>query len=61
MTTILELFKIPTARNLALRELEDARRELLRAYTAQEYSSALVTYGEDRVARLTATIQEVAA
>ena len=53
MKQILTLFKTPTPTELAVRELEDAKRELLSAYSAQEYASAIVAYNQDRVARLT--------
>lgn len=41
---------------MATRELEEAKRELLQAYTAQEYASAAVQYNSDRVARLERTV-----
>ena len=47
-----EALQPPSADVLAMRELEDARRELLAAYSAQEYSSAMCVYNQDRVARL---------
>lgn len=48
----------PSANVLALNELEEAKRELLQAMSAQEYATAMVQYNQDRVARLTLTVQE---
>ena len=59
MTTILELFKTPTARNLAVRELEEAQREHLRACSALEYAKAVVDYNASRITRLEAVVQQV--
>jgi hypothetical protein len=49
----------PSANALALCELEDARRELLASMSAQEYATAMVQYNQDRVARLSTTVQEM--
>ena len=57
MTTILDLFKTPTARNLAVRELEEAQREHLRACSALEYAKAVVDYNASRIARLEILVQ----
>lgn len=46
------LFKLPTPQELALRELGEARRELMLAMSAQEYAASLVAYNQKRVARL---------
>ena len=59
MTAILELFKTPTARNLAVRELEEAQREHLRACTALEYAQAVVDYNASRIARLKVVAQRL--
>ena len=59
MTAILDIFKIPTARNLAVRELEEAQREHLRACSALEYAKAVVDYNASRITRLEAVVQQV--
>jgi len=59
MNTILELFKTPTARNLAVRELEEAQREHLQACSALEYAKAVVDYNASRITRLEAVVQQV--
>ena len=50
--TILELFKKPTPIMLALRELEEAKREHLNASTAVEYAAAMRDYNAARITRL---------
>ncbi len=47
-----DLWKNPSADDLAQRELEDAERHLLHAYSSQEATNALVSYNENRVTRL---------
>jgi len=59
MTTILDIFKTPTARSLAVRELEEAQREHLRACSALEYAKAVVDYNASRIARLEVVVQQV--
>jgi hypothetical protein len=48
-----EYFKTPTADELATRELEEAKRELLRALSGQDYANRIVQYHQDRIKRLT--------
>ena len=50
--TVLELFKRPTPTMIALRELEEAKREHLNACTAVEYATAMRDYNAARIARL---------
>ena len=59
MTAILDIFKTPTARNLAVRELEEAQREHLKACSALEYAKAVVDYNASRITRLEAVVQQV--
>jgi len=47
-------FRVPSADVLALRELEEAKRELLRSQSAQDYYKRMVDYHSDRIKRLTA-------
>lgn len=48
-----EFFRTPKADVLALLELEEAKRELLRSQSAQDYANRMVQYHQDRVKRLT--------
>ena len=54
-------FRKPSATLLAQRELEDAKRELLLAQSAAEYSSRLSAYHIDRIKRLTTYLRDDAA
>jgi len=49
-------FRVPSADELAVAELEDAKRQLLHAQTAMDYSRRMVDYHSDRVKRLNAYI-----
>jgi hypothetical protein len=49
---IKKFFQTPSSETLALLELEDAKRQLLVALSAQEYAEAMVKYHSDRVNRL---------
>ena len=51
---ILLYFRTPSADVLAQRELEEAKRELLRAMSGQDYANRIVQYHQDRIKRLTA-------
>jgi hypothetical protein len=46
-------FRKPSAEMLALQELEDAKRMLLEAHSAQEYALSMCEYHQARVERLT--------
>ena len=48
-----EYFRTPTADELAAKELDEAKRELLRALSGQDYANRIVQYHEDRIKRLT--------
>lgn len=54
MLNIRNIFRVPHAHELAVRELNEAKRELLSAQTARDYAIAVVQYNEDRIARLEA-------
>jgi hypothetical protein len=47
-------FSVPSAEELALLELEEAKRAQLAAMTAQDYSRQMVEYHRARIIRLTA-------
>lgn len=46
-------FRVPSADILAIKELEEAKRELLRTQSALDYTKRMVEYHQDRVKRLT--------
>lgn len=48
----------PASRDLALAELEEAKRELLRAQTNLDYAKAVVAYHQARITRLTQATEE---
>lgn len=48
-----ESLRAPTPEEMAIKELEGARRELLNMLTAQDYSKRMVEYHLDRIKRLT--------
>lgn len=51
------LYAQPTAETMALRELEQSRRDLLAAQTQQEYSSKMVEFHKVKIKRLTAFVK----
>lgn len=55
--TVDRMFPVPTADELAVRELQDARRELLKAQTARSYAEAMVMYNMERIKRLDAALK----
>lgn len=56
---IKEFFRTPKADELAVQELEEAKRELLRALSGQDYAKRMVEYHQDRVKRLTAYVEKI--
>jgi hypothetical protein len=48
-----ESLRAPTPEEMAVKELEGAKRELLNMLTAQDYSKRMVEYHLDRIKRLT--------
>lgn len=50
---IKKLYATPSAESIALRELEEARRNLLEAQSTREYSESMCRYHEARIRRLT--------
>lgn len=51
-----DMFRTPAADVLAVAELEEAKRQLLHAQTALDYSKRMVDYHSDRIKRLTAYV-----
>jgi len=48
-----DYFKTPSPEELAAKELDEAKRELLKALSGQDYANRIVQYHEDRIKRLT--------
>jgi len=55
-----DYFRLPSANELAVKELEMAHRKLLVALSAQEYAKRMCDYHSDRIKRLTAYLKEEA-
>jgi len=53
-----DYFRLPSAKELAVKELEMAHRKLLVALSAQEYARRMADYHSDRIKRLTAYLKE---
>jgi hypothetical protein len=58
ITTLQSLYAPPTAEAMALRELEQSRRDLLAAHTQQEYSMKMVEFHKIKIKRLTLFLKE---
>lgn len=52
------VFRTPSALELAAKELADAERQLLAAHSAREYADAMVTYHGERIFRLRKYIKQ---
>ena len=53
-----EYFRLPSAKELAAKELGEAQRKLLEALSAQEYARRMSDYHADRIKRLSAYLKE---
>ena len=53
---MMKYFILPTADAMAIKELEEAKRELLRSQSALDYIKRMVEYHQDRVKRLSAYV-----
>lgn len=58
-TTLQQLFRVPHANELAMRELNEAKRELLKAQSGRDYAQAMCEYHMNRINRLEAMLQRV--
>lgn len=58
INTIKSIYAPPSPETIALRELEESRRELLVAHTQQEYASKMVEFHKNKIKRLTAFLKE---
>lgn len=56
---IKKLFATPSAEVIALRELENSKRELLEAQTTREYADSMCKFREAQIKRLTAYIKGI--
>jgi hypothetical protein len=56
---IKKLFATPSAEAIALRELENSKRELLEAQTTREYADSMCKFREAQIKRLTAYIKGI--
>lgn len=52
------IFRTPSALEIAARELSNAERALLEAQSAKEYADAMCTYHGDRIDRLRRYIRD---
>ena len=55
---IKQLFEAPSAETIALRELEQCKRELLNAHSSREYAQAMCEYYETKIKRLNAYLHD---
>ena len=53
-----DYFRLPSAKEIAAKELESAQRKLLDALSAQEYARRMADYHSDRIKRLTAYLKD---
>ena len=53
-----DYFRLPSAKELAAKELEMAQRKLLEALSAQEYAKRMADYHSDRIKRLTTYLKD---
>jgi hypothetical protein len=55
---IKDYFRLPSPKELAAKELENAQRKLLEALSGQEYAKRMADYHSDRIKRLTAYLKD---
>ena len=55
---LIRMLQPPTTIKLAEEELEQAKRELLRAHSSQEYAHHMANYHSERIERLTEFIKK---
>jgi hypothetical protein len=54
MKSLLELFRVPTAKTLAQQQIEESERQWVKHLTAAEYHMAMMRYHNDVVRQLKA-------
>ena len=52
-------FRHPSPEEIAIRELEEAKRSLLESQSAKEYAASVEAYNQQRIARLSKYIKEL--
>ena len=55
---LLDMFRTPTAAELAKKELEETKRALLEAQSAFEYAGTMVDYHTKRIRRLQSVVTQ---
>jgi hypothetical protein len=55
---IKDYFRLPSPKELALKELNEANRRLLETLSAKEYAQRMAEYHSDRIKRLTAYLRD---
>ena len=55
---IKDYFRLPSAKELALKELNEANRRLLETLSAKEYAQSMAEYHQDRIKRLSAYLRD---
>ena len=58
INTIKAVYAPPSPETIALRELEESRRELLSAQTNQEYAAKMAEFHKGKIKRLTAFLKD---
>ena len=53
-----DYFRLPSPKELAAKELNDANRRLLETLSAKEYAQRMCDYHSDRIKRLTTYLRE---
>lgn len=53
------IFRTPSPMELAVKELEEAERQLLVSQTSKDYAIAMVSYHEERIHRLRNYLKEI--
>ena len=57
--TVKKLWATPSAEVIALKELEEAKRQLLESQTTREYADSMCKFREAQIKRLTAYIKGI--
>ena len=55
---IKDYFRLPSPKELALKELNEANRRLLETLSAKEYAQRMAEYHQDRIKRLTSYLRD---
>ena len=55
---IKDYFRLPSPKELALKELNEANRRLLETLSAKEYAQRMADYHQDRIKRLSTYLRD---